>query len=456
MTTAVGESATLNLFGQFRDTETGPLANVGATGDNATRLDRNHSLAFQMRGHDEINVNAHRQWDATGSVFATQGYFRILYDPEAAGLDGNGFQSLTARAAITQDNQWNQMTLGGYQNFLGVSNIATNAYHGHILLTRPGQILNFSDRILVNNNNRDYTLTLGGEHQDGTAYIGSTDNSEAYRIFFQNSNTERDLRFLQVRGGTLVVNARLEDGNTTADSFNATISMVGPGTVVFNRSTLGSNTTDRWNFLAGTAVWNEMTGTNQFSRTGGTIGGRVAWGGGTLVLEAQPAARTQTLGGNIWLHNGASVANARQNVTFTVGAATAVLTRDAGSSLAFLEDGNAVINFSATGLTTTASAFLAPWAVYGSDTGGVIHWAGRQGTTGVQAFAGYANDDFGAGLHTNLTGDAVLTEPTVTDTLRFAAGGLLDIGAGNSLSLAQGGLLIPASVTDDVILAAAP
>jgi hypothetical protein len=135
-------------------------------------------------------------------------------------MDGNGFQSLTARAAITQDNQWNQMTLGGYQNFLGVSNIATNAYHGHILLTRPGQILNFSDRILVNNNNRDHTLTLGGEHQDGTAYIGSTDNSEAYRIFFQNSNSERDLRFLQVRGGTLVVNARLEDGNTTADSFN--------------------------------------------------------------------------------------------------------------------------------------------------------------------------------------------------------------------------------------------
>jgi autotransporter-associated beta strand protein len=91
--------------------------------------------------------------------------------------------------------------------------------------------------------------------------------------------------------------------------------------------------------------------------------------------------------------------------------------------------------------------------VYGSDTGGVIHWAGRQGTAGVQAFAGYANDDFGAGLHTNLTGDAALTEPTVTDTLRFAAGGLLDIGAGNSLSLAQGGLLIPASVTDDVTLA---
>src|SRR5690606_16614324 len=114
-------------------------------------------------------------------------------------------------------------------------NSATNAYNGHIMLTRPDQVLNWGQRIQVSNNNRNHTLTLGGEHHSGTAYIGSADNSYAYRVFFQNSNTERDLRFLQAAGGTLVVNARLEDGNSTVDSFNSTISMVGPGTVVFNR-----------------------------------------------------------------------------------------------------------------------------------------------------------------------------------------------------------------------------
>ncbi len=457
LSTAVGESATLNLFGQFRDTATGPLAAVGATGDNATRLDRNHSLVFQMRGHNEINVNAHQQWNATGSVFATQGYFRILYDPFAEGLDGNGFQTDAARAAITQDNQWNQMTLGGYQNFLGIGNSAVNAYHGHILLTREQQVLNFADRLVVTNNNRNHTLTLGGEHETGSAYIGSSDNSSAYRIFFQNSNSERDLRFLQAAGGTLVVNARLEDGNTTANSFNSSVSLVGPGTVVFNRNAAGNSTVDRWNFLAGTAIWDGMTGNNQFARTWGTgseIGSVSGWGGGTLVLASPVGTtmRTQTLNGGVHLLGGASAIKVNQATTMTVGAAARPFHRSAAATMAFYENGNGVVNFSGSGLIDTAGTFLAPWAVYGNDADGIMHWAARQGTTGVQAFAGYANDAFGAGQHANLTQDATLTEPAVADTLRFDGAAVLDLGTDHRLTLSQGGLLVPASSLADVSL----
>lgn len=455
ITTAIGEAGTINFRGQFRDLESGPLAAVGATGDSATRLDRNHSLVFQMRGHDEINVNAFQQWNATGSIFATQGYFRIQYDPAAVGLDGAGFHTDAARAGITQDNQWNQMWLGGPQNFLSVSNISTNAYHGHVMLTKDGQVLNYADRINVSNNNRNHTLTLGGEHTSGTAYIGSADNSIGYRILFQNSNTERDLRFLQVQGGTLVVNARLEDSNTTADSFNASVSMVGRGTVVFNRSTLGSYNVDRWNFMAGTTVWDNMNNNNQFARTRGTGTNAIAsvstWGGGDLVL-ATPAGstmRTQTLDGNIYLLNGASKITTNQNTTLTLGASGRTLTRRAGSTLAFLESGNGAVNISATGLSTTANDFLAGWAVYGSG-GGVSDWAARDGTTGVKAFAGYANDSFATDSHSNLTTPAALTGSASIKSLRFGVETDLDIGSGNMLTLTEGGLLVPTSLTGNV------
>jgi len=455
LSTAIGERGTINLKGQVRDIESGPLTNVGATGDNATRLDRNHSLVFQMRGHDEINVNVFQQWDATGSIFATQGYFRIMYDPTATGLDGTGFHTLDAKAGITQDNQWNQIWLGGLQNFLGIGNSATNAYHGHVFLTQPDQVLNYADRINISNNNRNHTLTLGGEHTSGTAYIGSTDNSTGYRIFFQNANTERDLRILQVQGGTLVVNARLEDGNTTGDSFNSTVSMVGPGTVVFNRSSVGSSTVDRWNFMAGTTIWNEMTGNNQFARTRGTGTNAIAsistWGGGDLELAAQAAARTQTLDGNIYLLNGASSATVNTNGTLTLGSATGrTFTRREGSSLAFLENGNGAININATGIPGTAGDFLGAWAVYGNTAEGVTDWAGRQSTTGVQAFTAYDADTFSPTSHTNLTTDTTLAANTESSTLRFADAVNLDIGAGNTLSLNQGGLLIPGTVTGDI------
>lgn len=456
LSTAIAESATLNLRGQVRDTLDGSLFRVGDTEDSATQFGRNHSMGFQMRGHDEINVNAFQQWDATGALFATQGYFRIMYDPNAAGLDGNGFQTSAASTAIAQAGTWNDLWLGGPQNLLGVGNSATNAYHSHLMLTKADQVLNWGQRVQISNNNRNHTLTIGGEHETGTAYIGSTDNNTGYRLLFQNSNTERDLRFLQVRGGTLVVNARLEDSNTTADSFNATVSLVGPGTVVFNRSTLGSSNVDRWNFMAGTAVWGQMSGNNQFARTRGTGTNALAsistWGGGNLIvgLDDDPTARTQTLDGDIYFLNGASSARVLQGKTLTLGAAARTLTRRSGATMAFYEDGTGAINISAASLTTTAGEFLAPWAVYGNSATGVTDWAGRQGTTGVQAFAGYAENTFGAGSHTNLTSATVLMGNETTDTLRFGGALELDIGVGNTLSLAQGGLLIPSNVTEGI------
>ncbi len=464
ITSSYGETYTLNLRGQFRDIATGNLgtdpANAGITsifrtGDSATRLDSNHSLRFQMSGHDEGNVNVFQQWDATGRLDLRQGYFRIQYDPTGYSGNDNGFYTDGARALISANDYYNRAVLGAD----GTS--TTNAYHSHVLLTKPDQLFN-APYLYAYNDNRNGTLTLGGENESGSVYYGSRDNTTAFGLQYANQTSERDVRFLQVRGGTTVFNGRLDDENSTTDSFNAVASVVGPGTVIFNRnSAAGSSDIDRWNFLGGEARWGgAINGNNQFARTRGTsgsgVGGVSGWGGGGLVLEAQGTARTQTLDGNIFLLGGASYVNVNTNTTFTMGAASPArtLTRRAGASLSFLEDDNGAVNITANGLSTTAGDFLGTWAVYGSAASGVEHWAARQSTTGVQAYAAYSAGVFGTGLHTDLGTDQVLGASTASATLRIGAAGnvQLTVGEGNTLTLEQGGLLVPASSSGDISL----
>ncbi len=440
ISTNIGESHTLNLRGQFRDVETGNLrtdpayagiTSVFRTGDSATRLDSNHSLRFQMLGHDEVNVNVFQQWDATGRIDLNRGYFRVLYDP-ATSPAGSGFLTDGARALITSNDYFNRVQLGGD----GTSTTAND--HAHLSLTRDNQLFN-APYIYIYNNNRLGTVTLMGENETGTVYWGSRLNDTNFSMQIANQNTEKDIRFLQVRGGTTVFNGRLDDENDTQGANNMTISMVGAGNYVFNRNSIGASDIDRWNFLAGETHWGTMVGNNEFAKASGAVS---TWGAGGIVLDAQAASRTQTLDGNIFLLNGSGYATVNQNTIFTVGAAAAVLARRSGSSLSFYENGNGAINFSASGLTTTADAFLATWATYGSTATGITDWAAREGTTGVKAFAGYVGT-FGAGSHTNLTSVAPLAANTVTDTLRLAAGSGVTLSGGSSLTLNQGGILIP-------------
>lgn len=445
VSTSLGETFTLNLRGQVRDIAGGNLANpidgnpditsIFRTGDSATRLDSNHSLRFQMSGHDEGNVNVFQQWDATGRLDMRQGYFRVLYDPNEPGNDG--FFTQGARDLRLANDYMNRVVIGAD----GTS--TTNAYHAHLMLTRDGQVFN-SPYIHAYNDNRNGTLTIGGENESGTVYFGSIDNSVNFSLQYANQSTVRDVRFLQVRGGSLVFNGRLDDEHSTAQSFNASVSIVGPGTVVFNRNAIGNSDIDRWNFMAGEARWGEMTGNNQFaSASTNAAVGVSTWGGGGLVLEEQSASRTQTLNSHIWLLNGSSYANTQGNTTLTLGVAAAGFSRASGSSLAFLEDGGS-INISAASLSTTAGDFLGSWGVYGSAADGVTDWAARQSTTGVQAFAGYSVDAFGSGLHTNLTtSPGAFGADTSSATVRFENPAEINLG-GFNLTLEEGGILVSA------------
>ncbi|MCB1276476.1 autotransporter-associated beta strand repeat-containing protein [Prosthecobacter sp.] len=448
VTTSIGETYTLNLRGQFRDTATGNvgtqypgITSISFRGDNATQLDRNHSLRFQMSGHDEGNVNVFQQWDATGRIDLRQGYFRVMYDPTTAAGAG-GFYTDGARALLGANDYFTRAVIG--QD----GGSTTNAYHSHLMLTQANQVFN-APYLYAYNDNRNGTLTIGGENESGSVFYGTSDNSVNFSLQFVNQTSERDVRFLQVRGGSLVWNGRLDDENGTVQNFNSSVSIVGPGTVVFNRNSVGNSDIDRWNFMGGEAHWGTMTGNDQFaSNSTQALAGQSTWGGGGLVLDAQGTARSQQLNSHIWLLNGSSYINTQDNTTLILGNAAANLTRRSGSSLAFMEDGTGAIRISASGLSTTAGDFLGAWGVYGSSTG-ITDWAAREGTADVQAFAGYTDDTIGAGVHTNLTSSTALGADSNTATVRFATGADLDLGT-HTLTVDEGGILIPSAVSGAV------
>jgi len=444
VTTSIAESATINLRGQFRDVATGPLDQpVYRYGDSANNWDANHSLRFQMVGHDEINVNVSRQWNATGRLEARQGYFRLLYDP-ATSPDGSGFLTNTADSRILRNEYFTRFVLGA-------DGAGTGTYHGHLMLAKPGQVFNWANELYVYNNNRDGTLTIGGEYGSGTSYIGS-DNSANYSIYYENQGGDRDLRFLQVRGGKLESAARLADNGT---GVNSIATVVGPGTVQFDANGVGGSSVERWNFMGGEAVWaprasdGSMLGDNRF----GASGGQALFGGGNLTVLGEAAAnRNFSMTGNFRLMNGDStvrlVAPASRTFGLNFGAAAATFTKYNGGTMAFIEEGPGTSNITlqATGLT---NAGIMPWAVYGTSSGNVSAFANNGAAGAISAFAGTvaaAEGDFIPANNLDLAGDVAFTLAANPNTLRFTAP--LDLGLdGQTLTVESGGVLIPTSNT---------
>ncbi len=454
VTTSFGESYTVNLRGQFRDVATGNLGtdpanaaitSIYRTGDSATRLDTNHSLRFQISGHDEGNVNVFQQWDATGRLDLNRGYFRIMYDPNAAGNDGTGFLTDGADALIQGNDYWTRLALG----VDSTNNSGT--YHSHMMLTRDGQVMNWSNQIYVYNNNRDGTISIGGENTSGNVYIGSQDGAASYSIYFENQGGDRDLRFLQARGGSTVVNARLYDNGT---GVNSIATVVGPGTVIFNANAVGASTVERWNFMGGEAVWQanptsgSLLGDNRF----GVTTAQALFGGGSLTYIGDTLAnRTENLTGNFRLLNGESgisiIAGAGRTNTLNFGAAAAVFTKNQGATLRFTEGGagTASITLQATGLTSTG---IMSYATYGTTPGVVNDFASNGASGAIAAFSGYvtgaAESDFASGNTVDVTSDVSFSAAAAPDNLRFNAPVNLTLD-GQTMTLGGGAVLITSS-----------
>ncbi len=454
VTTSMGESYTLNLRGQFRDVATGNLAtdplnsaitSIYRTGDSTTRLDTNHSLRFQMTGHDEGNVNVFQQWDATGRLDMNRGYFRIEYDPTAPGNDGTGFLTDQADSLIQGNDYWTRAALGA-------DGAGTGTYNSHVMLTKADQIFNWGNYLYVYNNNRNGTLSIGNEAQSGTAYIGSNTGAN-YSIMYENQGGDRDLRFLQTRGGTLNVQARLADNGT---SVNSIATVIGPGTIQFDANGHGQSTVEHWNFMGGEAVWapnsasGSMIGDDRFA----VSSAQALFGGGDLTVLGEAAAnRNFSLTGTLRVRNGDSVIrlSAPTGRTFNLnfGASAAAFTKTQGGTLAFIEEGpgTANITMQATGLTNTG---IMSWAVYGTQAGVISDFASNGTSGAISAFSGYtagaAEGDFAAGNTVDVTTDVAFTGAAAPDNLRFNAPVDLSLDS-QAMTLNGGGILITSANT---------
>ncbi|WP_081452710.1 beta strand repeat-containing protein [Verrucomicrobium spinosum] len=451
VTTNIGESYTLNLRGQFRDVKTGNLGtdpanaavtSIYRTGDSETRLDANHSLRFQMTGHDEGNVNVYQQWDATGRLDLNRGYFRIMYDPAQGGFLTEG-----ANALIQGNDYWTRAALGVD------SSTNTGTYHSHLMLTKAGQVFNWANILYVYNNNRDGTLSIGGEQESGKVYIGSADGAN-YQIVFENQGGDRDLRFTQVRGGELVINARLLDNGS---SVNAIATVSGPGTVTFNANGAGASTVERWNFTGGEAVWQGqvsdggLLGDNRFA----VSTAQALFGGGDLTLNGDTAAvaRTQNMTGNVWVLNGGSMvrvnSGAGSTTNLNLGAAAATLTKRAGGTMAFVEEGAGSSNITLQATGVTGSGIMS-WAVYGNSATGITDFASNGTGGAIEAYSGYTSGtvegDYTPSANMDVAGDVAFTGAANANTLRLAAPVNLSLD-GQSMTLAGGAILVTSGNT---------
>jgi autotransporter-associated beta strand protein len=456
VTTNIGEAYTVNLYGQFRDVATGNVgtdpANAGITsisshGDSATQLDRNHSLRFQMTGHDEGNVNVFQQWDATGRLDLNRGYFRILYDPNASGNNGTGFLTDSANALVQSNDYWNRAALGA-------DGVGNGTYDSHLMLTKADQVFNWGVQLSVYNNNINGTLSIGGENSSGTVYIGSNDGASNYSIVFENQGytggSDRDLRFLQTRGGTMVVNARLVDNGTLVNSI---ANITGPGTIIFNANGAGASTVEKWNFMGGEVTWaanpttDSLLGNDRF----GVATAQALFGGGTLNYIAGSAAdRTENLTGDFRILNGEStirvVSAAGHTDTLNFGSAAGIYYKKQGGTFRFIETGagTSALTLQATGLTDTG---IMSYATYGTAVGVATDFASNGVGGAISAFTGYVTGaseaNFTTGNTVDVTSDVSFSGAATPDNLRFNDPVGLTLN-GQSMTLGGGAILISA------------
>lgn len=361
--TTNGTSATggiINLNGQFKDNINGAAGGGLPINSNV----ENQVLRFQIRGSNELVVNARQQWDSAGRIYVEQGILR--YEG-----DGNFFTD-GAAAATTTGNGQSGIRMGGTAG--GTNNgTANNA----IILTKPGQVLNIS-RIDIggdgsNNFNALGNTMLAGTNTSGTVTFG---NGDERILFTQASSTNgvgfnRDLSVYAAEGGTVDLNFWLDDQGGNVSSW---LTKIGRGTVNYNSRNSSQASDVEGVFLSGglLRLTNYTLGTGVRFATGA----RTIFGGGGLEMDGTATSnRTENLTGDVRIMAGGTdvivSSAAGRTTTLNIGATTATFTRESGGTLALVENTNGGVASVITlnGATAPAAGSLIAYSSYGSGIG---------------------------------------------------------------------------------------
>lgn len=479
--TSTGRTTVVNLYGQFKDTKDGALGlPVYNRGDiEGVQYDRNHLMRFQIRGHNEKNVNVFQQWDSAGQIDVTAGFLRVMYDPASAG----GFYSDAAVAAWYTNgthtianliNEYYTRTSLGGPAATGTSvTSGTATYNGAIMLTTAGQIFN-NPNIYIYNANRDGAITLGSENTSGTVYFGSNDSTgtQQSRIVFENHGGDRDLRFYQRAGGTSEYNLRLLDNGT---SVNSSVTKIGQGTSRLVDNSYGASSVERWNIMGGTMEWQQtQQSTNRFAASTAQL----TMGGGMLNYignSNMTATRSQTLSGQLRFLTGgseirvtgAAATNSSFATNLILGTLGTDIIRQEGSTVLFSKIANGgTVNLVLNGTPTES---ILPWAVYSEQNGVVNDFAlvssggsvpnnvvsadvsGQYNTStqNVADWSGKTAAETGWATDTNLFGyTGTMTSSGAVQGLRFygATDGTITLADDAALTLMRGAILVATNV----------
>ncbi len=429
----------------------GDITNRTSTQNNILRV-RFDGPAMASYG-DELAINIHKPWKATGRIYAEQGAIRFLGDPAAG--EGAFWDAQTLTNANFAD---------GLSGFV-LGETGTDA-GGSVtfLLTKNGQSLN-AERFTIGNNIANNTITLGLEHfgpSNATVSVGNSFNDGSAAGDDNRITFDREFRVLSHNGwdsiaGTASV-GRVNITQTLRGSGNATLTKIGNGVVHLqgpdHASYSEANRVYRFVLLGGELVLDRSLGSSANlgqRRTTDDQTAALVLGGGDLTHWGTTSITSETLGSNLLVRAGDSTIRSRgqgagTNALFIATLAGQTVTRQQGGTVNFERDlsagGNAGIHF---GLN--AGVRIGSWAVVSSNGLAGFSWAATDLGTNVRPFAAYSPDAFGVGVHTDVLWPLGFPGDDVAASVRIGGSSGLDLN-GYQLDIQEGGLLVTPNATD--------
>ncbi len=484
--TTIESSGILNLMGTFGDRlvngEAVPVAITnypgqvriegGGTGNRGAS--ENEVLRFRIESPttnnwgQELVVNIYKPWNAAGRINAESGTIRFLGDPSIGEGD---FWTTNALEVSNFANGMSGFRLSGTGNDVNYGSVM-------FLLTKDGQSFNAERWQVDQGNNSDNVASMGLEHfgpSNATVTIGNKWNDpdaagddNRITISGENASRIREFRLFAQNGydsgtsnetaGTVNVIQSIR-GND-----NSVLTKVGRGTVALQGVSTNlsaaydeSNDIRRFMLLGGELVLDRrsdqdwVTGQRRTQDNAGR--GILELSGGDLTHLGANGGTTEYLQSNLIVRAGDAalsvVAGTSGTTELLLGTATgASLTREAGGTVHFVEDGSsggtANIRFGG----VAAGTRVGSWATYGTNYGGGAHtWAATDGSGNIAEYGegGYAVDTFGAANHVHLEVPTALLADDAAASLRYTNAAALDLG-GFSLDVVEGGILVTPTV----------